>query len=71
MTQEEVTKHITVAYDSVNLIAALDELTPPLSDEDTATRIRNVEHLRIMMNIAEFAAGLTGPQTIEINALIA
>lgn len=70
MTQEEITKSVSAAYDSVNLINQLKVLTPPLSIENALTLSRNVEHLRIMMVKEWFAGALTPAQTTEINLLI-
>lgn len=69
MTQEEINKHISAAFDSVNLIEALRTL-PSLTDEETATLNRNVEHLQIMMALEWFSEALTLEQTTDINAAI-
>jgi hypothetical protein len=70
MSQENPQQSVNAAYDSVNLINQLDALTPPLSNEDSATRVRNIEHLRIMMTKDWFTEALTVEQTDEINTLI-
>ena len=71
MSEQNPQQSVNAAYDSVNLIAQLDDKTPPLSEEDAATRVRNVEHLKVMMGIVWFTDALTSEQTTEINILIA
>lgn len=71
MTTEEVTKSISAAYDSVNLINEIKAiLVANRTVEQSASLIRNVEHLKVMMAKDWFSGGLTAPQTTEINALI-
>lgn len=70
MSQENPAQSVLAAYDSVNLINQLDALTPPLTDEQAATRARNVEHLRVMMGITWFTNALTPAQTTEINSYL-
>ena len=70
MKTEEITKSISAAYDSVNLINELEAKTHPLSLEDEYTKVRNVEHLRIMMGKDWFFEGLTTEQANTISVLI-
>jgi hypothetical protein len=70
MTAEEIAKSISAAYDSVNLINELDTKSHPLSTEDEYTKVRNVEHLRIMMGKDWFFEGLTTEQINTISVLI-
>ena len=70
MSEQNPQQSVNAAYDSVNLIAQLDAKTPPLSEEDVATRVRNVEHLKVMMGIVWFTDALTSEQLVEINNLI-
>lgn len=70
MTPDQIAKSVSAAFDSVNLIDALNLLTT-LTDEETSTLNRNVAHLRIMMDKDWFAGALTEEQTSIIDALIA
>lgn len=69
LTQEEVQKHIAAAYDSVNSINALNG-KEILTAEDEASLVRNIGHLKVMMNKDWFFTGLTTSQVNEINTLI-
>jgi hypothetical protein len=62
-------KNVDAAFDSVNLINALNE-KESLTEEETSRREANVEHLRIMMTKPEFVVLLTKAQKTEINNLI-
>ena len=68
-TPEEVQQHVTNAFDSVTL---LDELNAfeSLTEDQTATKERNVKHLEIMIAKEWFAEALTEEQTSIINQLI-
>lgn len=68
-TPEELSKHISAAFDSVDLINDLAVKTPQ-EDGDEETMNRNVEHLKIMMGYDWFASALTTEQTTQINAII-
>lgn len=70
ITQEEIEKSVTVAFDSVTLINELNLLST-LSEEEQATKERNIEHLKIMIAKEWFASALTEEQTTIINQLIA
>ena len=69
MTPEQIAQSVSAAFDSVNLINALN-LLPTLTDDETATLGRNVGHLRIMMTKDWFVTALTAEQADTINALI-
>lgn len=69
LTQEQIEKHVGAAYDSVNLINSLNE-KEVLTPEEEATVVRNIEHLKVMMNKDWFFTGLTASQVNEINTLI-
>jgi len=68
MTPDQIAKSVSAAFDSVNLINALNLLTT-LTDEETSTVNRNVTHLRIMMDKDWFAGALTEEQTSILDAL--
>ena len=70
MTQEEIQRSVSAAFDSVNLINKLN-LKDVLTDEETDTVDRNVEHLKIMMAKEWFDNALTTEQRADIQALIA
>ena len=68
-TPEEVQQHVTNAFDSVTLLNELNALES-LTEEQTATKERNIEHLKIMIAKEWFAEALTEEQTSIINQLI-
>lgn len=70
MTPEQIEKSVTAAFDSVTLINELNLLSA-LSEEEQATKERNIEHLKIMTAKEWFASALTEEQTSIINQLIA
>lgn len=70
MTPEQIEKSVTAAFDSVTLINELNLLST-LSEEEQATKERNIEHLKIMTAKEWFASALTEEQTSIINQLIA
>jgi len=69
MTKEEIQRSVSAAFDSVNLINKLN-LKDVLTDEETDTVDRNVEHLKIMMSKEWFDTALTTEQKADIQALI-
>ena len=69
MTQEQITKSVSSAFDSVNLINGL-KAKEVLGEEDTASIDRNVEHLKVMMSKDWFVSELTEDQKNEINKLV-
>jgi hypothetical protein len=68
LTAEQIAKSISAAYDSVALIAELNA-KETLTEEETATVTRNVEHIRIMMGKEWFVGGLTKKQITELQAI--
>lgn len=66
---EEVIKHISAAFDSVNLIN--ETVTKPVTEETKNTVERNFQHLEIMLAKDWFAAGLTATQKTDIDASVA
>lgn len=68
LTPEQVAKSVSAAYDSVALIAEL-KAKGTLTEEETATLVRNEEHIRIMMGKVWFVAGLTDLQITELQAI--
>ena len=67
-TPEQVAKSVSAAYDSVNLINELNT-KGNLTEEETTTLNRNVEHIRFMMGQEWFVAGLTPKQVTELQAI--
>lgn len=69
LTEEQIAKSVSAAYDSVNLINELKAKTE-LTEDENATIDRNVEHLRIMLAKEWFANALTAEQKSELEALV-
>lgn len=69
LTEEQIAKSVSAAYDSVNLINELKAKTE-LTEDENATIDRNVEHLRIMLAKEWFANALTAEQKAELEALV-
>lgn len=69
VTAEQAAKSVLAAYDSVNLIAEL-RAKAELSEEETATLTRNVEHISIMLGKEWFATALTPEQKTELEGLV-
>ena len=68
MTQEQVAKSVSAAYDSVAIYNQLNGKLD-ITEEELATFDRNVEHIRIMMGKEWFVAGLTPLQITELQAI--
>ena len=68
VTAEQAAKSVLAAYDSVKLIAELKRKRI-LSEEETATVKRNVDHIAIMLGKEWFAAALTPAQKSELEAI--
>jgi hypothetical protein len=68
LTAEQIAKSVSAAYDSVALIAELN-VKETLTEEETATVTRNVEHIRIMMGKEWFVEGLTKKQITILQAI--
>lgn len=69
LTQEEITKSVLAAYDSVALINEL-VAKESLSEEETDTLVRNKKHIEIMLTKEWFATALTTEQKTELESLI-
>lgn len=73
MSQEDIQKSISAAFDSVNLINQVITGTA-MEDEAAAERQsavdRNVEHLSLMLGKEWFADGLTEDQRTDIDTCI-
>lgn len=69
LTQEQIEKSISAAFDSVNLIEELN-LLETLTEEEVDRKDRNIQHLKIMMEKEWFSSNLTSEQTSQINAVI-
>jgi hypothetical protein len=67
-TQEEVTKSINAAYDSVHLINEL-KAKETLTELEVAILDRNERHIRIMLEKEWFVEGLTAEQKTELEAI--
>lgn len=67
-TPEEVAKSVSAAYDSVEIYNQLNGKLD-ITEEETATFDRNVEHIRLMMGKEWFVAGLTDKQITELQAI--
>lgn len=67
-TPEEVAKSVSAAYDSVTIYNQLNGKMD-ITEEETATLDRNIEHIRIMMGKEWFVAGLTPLQVTELQAI--
>jgi hypothetical protein len=69
LTQEEITKSVNAAYDSVLLISNLNA-QEALTEEDSDTLSRNIEHISIMLQKEWFLNALTSEQVSELNGLL-
>ena len=61
---------IFIAYDSYNLVIALDNKPQPLSQKDSMARVRNVSHLKYMLAKPLFYTALTTQEKNELNAIV-
>ena len=68
LTAEQIAQSVSAAYDSVALLAELNA-KEFLTEEETETVTRNVEHIRIMMGKEWFVGGLTDKQITELQAI--
>ena len=69
LTQEQIEKNIYAAYDSVNLIKKLN-LKEVLTNEEEASKVRNMGHIGIMLTKEWFAANLSELQKSELEEII-
>ena len=68
LTQEQIEKSISAAYDSVSLINELNS-KEALTEEEDETKNRNVEHLKIMLSKEWFASALSKTQKVELETV--
>jgi hypothetical protein len=68
VTAGQAAKSVLAAYDSVALINEL-KAKSELTEDETATIVRNEEHLRIMLAKEWFANALNSAQKTELEAL--
>jgi hypothetical protein len=66
LTQEQIAKSISAAYDSVNLINQLNS-KEVLTNNDIDSKSRNIEHLKIMLGKDWFYSALSDTQIVELN----
>jgi hypothetical protein len=69
LTQEEKLKSVAAAFDSVQLIQALNA-KGSLTEEEQGTKDRNIEHLNVMLTKEWFGETLTKSQKTQILAVI-
>jgi len=69
LTEDQVQRSISAAFDSVNLINEL-KTKSSLSEEEQSRLDRNKEHLVIMLGKDWFEAGLTEQQKTDINTCL-
>lgn len=69
LTQQQIEKQVSAAFDSVNLITNL-KAKEVVTNEDNSTISRNVEHLKIMMGKDWFVKALTTAQKTKINSIV-
>jgi len=68
LTEEQIIKSVSAAYDSVALITELRAKTS-LTEEETSKLSRNVEHIKIMLEKEWFHKALTTEQKTELEAI--
>lgn len=68
LTQEQIEKSVSAAYDSVNLINELNSKESK-TEEDTDTINRNKEHVKIMLGKDWFVEALTSEQKVELKGI--
>ncbi len=69
ITKEEAQKSILAAYDSVKLINDL-KAKESLTEQESDSLKRNVEHIGIMLGKDWFASELTAEQKSELEAIV-
>ena len=70
LTQDQIEKSISAAYDSVSLINGLNS-KEVLTEEEADSKDRNIEHIKIMLSKEWFANALTKDQKTELEVKIA
>tara|TARA_R110000772_G_scaffold259638_1_gene377300 strand:+ start:1132 stop:1350 length:219 start_codon:yes stop_codon:yes gene_type:complete len=68
LTQEQIEKSISAAYDSVSLINELNS-KEVLTEEEADTKNRNIEHLKIMLSKEWFVSALSETQKVELETV--
>ena len=68
LTQEQIEKSISAAYDSVGLINELNS-KEALTEEEAGTINRNIDHLNIMISKEWFANALSDTQKVELETV--
>ena len=69
LTQDQIEKSISAAYDSVSLINGLNS-KEVLTEEEADSKDRNIEHIKIMLSKEWFASALTKDQKTELEVKI-
>lgn len=69
VTEGQAARSVLATYDSVDLIKEL-KAKPELTEEETATVERNLEHIRIMLAKEWFVNALNSAQKTELEALV-
>ena len=69
LTQAQIEKSISAAYDSVSLINGLNS-KEVLTEEEADSKDRNIEHIKIMLSKEWFANALTKNQKTELEVEI-
>jgi hypothetical protein len=70
LTQEQIERSISAAYDSVSLINELNS-KEVLTEKEDDSKNRNIEHIKIMLSKEWFANALTKDQKTELEVKIA
>ena len=70
LTQDQIEKSISAAYDSVSLINGLNS-KEVLTEKEADSKDRNIEHIKIMLSKEWFANALTKDQKTELEVKIA
>jgi len=70
MTEEQIARSVSAAFDSVNLINGL-KAQPSLTTEEQDRLDRNKEHLTIMLGKDWFSKALTTQQKTDIDTCLA
>ena len=69
LTQAQIEKSISAAYDSVSLINGLNS-KEVLTEKEADSKDRNIEHIKIMLSKEWFANALTKDQKTELEVKI-
>ena len=69
MTEEQIQRSVSAAFDSVTLINEL-KTKSSLTEEEQSRLDRNKEHLTIMLGKDWFSNALTDQQTTDINTCL-